>query len=204
MVPVGALTAGCAASPAPAPVPAEEPARPVTTVGRALEADVALGLGERAFTMTLSRKDGSPGEKIRCLNFSYEVIAPRDAASGQATGRRQHKPITIIKEWDATSPLLLQALVSQEPIASVKLEFSRSKPGSPGGMDVFQEITLRNAQVSGIASTVGEAGGDCDDARKGARCPDPRELEEVSFVCQSMTVRSLTGGTTAEDAWTTP
>lgn len=30
------------------------------------------------------------------------VVAPRDAATGQATGRRQWTPIRIIKEWPAS------------------------------------------------------------------------------------------------------
>ena len=38
------------------------------------------------------------------LSFEYEVKAPRDAASGLPTGKRQHKPMTITKEWDKSSP----------------------------------------------------------------------------------------------------
>ena len=35
------------------------------------------------------------------------VRMERDAASGMASGKRQHKPITIFKEWDESSPQLL-------------------------------------------------------------------------------------------------
>ena len=31
---------------------------------------------------------------------------PRDSGSGLATGKRQHKPLAIIKEWGATTPQL--------------------------------------------------------------------------------------------------
>jgi hypothetical protein len=31
--------------------------------------------------------------------FEYTVVAPRDRASGMATGKRMHKPMTITKEW---------------------------------------------------------------------------------------------------------
>jgi hypothetical protein len=31
------------------------------------------------------------------------VKSPRDAASGQATGKRQHAPIRIVKEWESSS-----------------------------------------------------------------------------------------------------
>jgi len=33
-------------------------------------------------------------------------IAPRDAASGMPTGKRMHKPMTIVKEWGAATPKL--------------------------------------------------------------------------------------------------
>lgn len=45
--------------------------------------------------------------RVRCADgavaaaFEYDVKAPRDVAAGQASGKRQHKPFTIIKEWDA-------------------------------------------------------------------------------------------------------
>ena len=34
------------------------------------------------------------------------IVSPRDAASGLPTGKRMHKPMTIIKEWGAASPKL--------------------------------------------------------------------------------------------------
>ena len=33
------------------------------------------------------------------IALEYTVVSPRDAASGQASGKRMHKPITITKEW---------------------------------------------------------------------------------------------------------
>ena len=35
------------------------------------------------------------------------MTSPRDAASGQATGKRMHKPFTIVKEWGAATPQLM-------------------------------------------------------------------------------------------------
>ncbi|MEO7787725.1 MAG: hypothetical protein ABIR77_07890 [Sphingomicrobium sp.] len=34
------------------------------------------------------------------------LYAPRDMATGMATGKRMHKPFTIVKEWGAASPSL--------------------------------------------------------------------------------------------------
>ncbi len=38
------------------------------------------------------------------LEFTYAAQSPRDAATGQASGKRQYKPVTIVKEWGALSP----------------------------------------------------------------------------------------------------
>lgn len=37
------------------------------------------------------------GEKIGLIPFNHEVKSPRDAASGQASGKRQHKPLAIAR-----------------------------------------------------------------------------------------------------------
>ncbi|WP_028968777.1 type VI secretion system tube protein Hcp [Sphingomonas sp. URHD0057] len=59
--------------------------------------------------------DGRPDTAVIRLNCAagvihaaqYQVISPRDQASGQATGKRMHKPFTIVKEWDAATPQLM-------------------------------------------------------------------------------------------------
>ena len=37
---------------------------------------------------------------------SYQIISPRDLASGQPTGKRMHKPFVVTKQWEAASPQL--------------------------------------------------------------------------------------------------
>jgi hypothetical protein len=41
-----------------------------------------------------------------------EVKSPRDAASGQATGKRQHQPVAVSKEYDKSSPVLAKSVSS--------------------------------------------------------------------------------------------
>ncbi len=60
------------------------------------------------------------------LSFEYSVQAPRDIATGQASGKRQHSPVIFTKEWGASSPLLLQALVSNEILENVEFDFIKS------------------------------------------------------------------------------
>lgn len=62
-------------------------------------------------------------DKIMAHKFLYEVSSPRDIASGQASGKRQHKPMVIVKEWGAASPQLFQALVTNELLPEVLVDF---------------------------------------------------------------------------------
>jgi len=57
--------------------------------------------------------DGLPDDaiiRLHCtggvLQAADFVVKPREASSGQASGKRMHKPITIIKEWGAATPQL--------------------------------------------------------------------------------------------------
>jgi len=43
------------------------------------------------------------GDKLQSSDFA---VKPREAKAGQATGKRMHKPITVIKEWGAATPQL--------------------------------------------------------------------------------------------------
>src|SRR4051794_17781015 len=60
------------------------------------------GLPDDAY-LRLSCADG------KLQQASYQVIAPRDIATGQASGKRMHKPLTVVKEWVAASPELAAA-----------------------------------------------------------------------------------------------
>src|SRR5438132_559214 len=64
--------------------------------------------------------------EIMGLAFDYDVQSPRDAATGQPTGRRIHKPLVITKRIDAASPQIYQALATNEVLRSVQLDFVRT------------------------------------------------------------------------------
>lgn len=56
----------------------------------------------------------------------YEVRSPRDSASGMASGKRTHHPVTFVKEWGASTPQLRELLprfrVSSLPSARADAE----------------------------------------------------------------------------------
>lgn len=56
----------------------------------------------------------APGIDCPSVDNPNEVTSPRDAASGLPTGKRQHKPMTITKELDKSSPTLEQPITSND------------------------------------------------------------------------------------------
>jgi len=90
----------------------------------------------------------SAHDKIPLLSFSYEVRAPRDVASGQASGKRQHRVLTVVKEWGAASPQIFQALTSNEVLNSVVIEAMET--AADGSEHVKGTFTLTNAVISRV------------------------------------------------------
>lgn len=128
---------------------------------------------------------------IPCSQFLLSLTAPRDASSGQATGRRQWSPIVVTKEWGAASPQILSAVSTNEALPLVEFEFLRSNP--QGMESVFETVTLTNATISAFKQYVGfpDAG----------EPPNPHPLEDVSFTFQKIEVTNSEGKTTAVDDW---
>jgi type VI secretion system secreted protein Hcp len=109
--------------------------------------------------------------------LDHEIVSPRDAATGQASGRRQHKPITFVKVMGAPTPMLLNALVNNENLPTVKIAIT------DGTSNTVMTIELTNASVASWTQ-VGDH-------------------ERVSMTYQKITWTWLDGGITAEDDWAT-
>lgn len=88
-------------------------------------------------------------EIIAC---NHTIKSPRDTASGQATGKRQHMPIRTRLYYDQAMPQFYQSLVFNESLKEVVIAyFSPNKLGTAGGAGVetlTYEIKLTNAFVS--------------------------------------------------------
>jgi len=80
-------------------------------------------------------------DPIPVTAVSHEIVSPRDPASGLPTGQRQHKPITITKPIDASSPLFLNALVTNENLKTVVITLTTADK-------TVETITLTNASVA--------------------------------------------------------
>jgi type VI secretion system secreted protein Hcp len=63
-------------------------------------------------------------DTILVQGFDHVVEIPTDDR-GVASGRRTHRPMTIIKEIDRSTPMLYQALCSNELLTEVTLNWYR-------------------------------------------------------------------------------
>ena len=79
-------------------------------------------------------------------SYSHEIVSPRDAASGQATGKRQHKPLTIRKEIDKSTPLLMRAIFTNQTLPAVQMTLN----GRDG--KAVATVKLTNASVADHAA----------------------------------------------------
>lgn len=131
---------------------------------------------------------------IALFAVSYEVAIPYDPQSGHASGKRQHKPVMIAKAIDQATPKLLQALVTNETLTTVKIEFWRRAPETAGPYFV---VALTNALlVDGKLASSGGA-----EASELARFD---EYEEFQMTYQKIEWTWVQGGVTAQDDWSAP
>ncbi len=128
--------------------------------------------------------------KIQGLSFSYEVLSPRDAVSGQAVGRHRYKPITFLKAWDAATPRLFQALVTNEMLRSIVFEFYGTT--ADGAEKVRHTITLTDASVEDIRLFTGNV----DQINQ----YEAHDLEEVSLIFQKIRIQDNATGLSSADS----
>lgn len=145
------------------------------------------GSGERMFITVEGTKQGKfkgqdnqlkQGDRTEITNFAYEVVSPRDLASGASSGKRQHKPITITKPIGAATPQFFQAITTNEVLKTVVISFYNEYPSEAGPSF---EVKLTNANVSGFKQE--------------------KFNEHISFTFQKIEIESKLGKTAAMDDW---
>lgn len=127
-------------------------------------------------------RDDDKNGSIALVAVVHSLVSPRDAATGLASGKRQHHPITVTKETDATTPIFYGLLARNEEIT--KAEFFFFGAADQGGFlagreELLYKITLKKAFVSRM-DFVGYAD---EEAKGGGRLP---LRDRISFVYDSI------------------
>lgn len=134
---------------------------------------------------------------IEVLAYDWGIVSPRDPASGQATGKRMHKPFVVTKRIDKTTPHLVARCATGEHIKKATLILRRT--GAQGAMETFIKIELRNVLVTSIANFDPDVDGDGLGERTGSK-----GVERVSFVYEQIALMDGSGGLLYVDDWSTP
>jgi type VI secretion system secreted protein Hcp len=132
--------------------------------------------------------------KIMVIAAEHEIVSPRDPASGLPTGKRMHRPFTITKELDKSSPLLYKMLASNERSTEWELQFWAPSAQGTGTEVQHYTVKLTNATIADIKFHM-----------LNTKNPDLvkySEYEEVSFTYQKIEWTWTDGGISAQDDWT--
>ncbi|HKV05378.1 MAG TPA: type VI secretion system tube protein TssD [Candidatus Acidoferrales bacterium] len=132
--------------------------------------------------------------EIRGSQFSLQLTAPRDNATGQASGRRQYAPVSFTKQWDASSPQIFQAAATGETLSLVQFDFVRT--ALDGRENVYETIKLTDAIISSVKDYIGYP--------QHGEQSDTHELEEVEITFQKIEVTYNDGKSTFMDDWNSP
>jgi len=130
-------------------------------------------------------------DEVLCQAQEHEVYIPRDPQSGQPTGQRVHKAITITKVFDKASPKLYQALVTGERMTDVTFKYFRISPA--GAMEHYFTVKLDTAIIVSVRSWI-------------PNCLDPAKetfthMEDISFTYTKIGWTWEIDGIAAEDSW---
>ena len=122
---------------------------------------------------------------IAVYEWSWECSGSRDLRTGMPSGKRQHSPLVCHVPLGKYSPLLAQALWTNEALTKVKLDFVRAS--DQGDNALFYTIELKNASLSQI---------------RDSSAPDEGyPMQELSFTYENIKMLYVDGGVEAEDDW---
>jgi type VI secretion system secreted protein Hcp len=145
------------------------------------------------------RVDGIEGEvtqkgregQIEVFAFSHEVASPYDVTTGQATGKRSHSPLKTVTRISKATPLLAQALGTNQILKKVEIFFWNTT--QTGTEQNYFKITIENCRV--VSRRLWSP--NKLDASTASYIP----LEEVSFSYQKITWTFVNGGIEYQDTW---
>ncbi len=138
------------------------------------------------------------------IGLDYGVASPTDLSTGLASGKRQHSPFVITKEFDGASPQIFQALVDNENLPTVEVDLVR-------GSETFYKYVLTDAHLTNLhqsmtTNCVGSA--PCKAVGPDGNIVGPdTPVESVAMVFRHIEVTYVPGTkglNTAGDSWFSP
>ena len=117
--------------------------------------------------------------EVRGAGGTGNVVESKSQNKKVESGKRQHKPITVVKEVDATDALYLEALKTHEQLTEVMVDLN-AKAKEP------MKLQLKDAFISRIEN----------------KKINGKEYLEIEFTYQQIEWTFSAGKTTHQDDWT--
>jgi type VI secretion system secreted protein Hcp len=133
--------------------------------------------------------DGREGTII-VQSVDHVVEIPTDSR-GISTGRRVHRPMTITKEIDCSTPMLYQALCTGERLTEVTLDWYRVEES--GGQELYYTVYMQNVIISKLHPWMPNT---LDQKNSGFR-----HMEDVSFMYEKIRWTWVQDGIEFDDTW---
>lgn len=143
-----------------------------------------------------SKKEARKDKWLEGVGIKMGSQVPADPNTGEVKGHRQHRPLTITKEWGASSPQFLQAHWTNEVLDEVIIEVVGRDEGGKKEK-VMERITLNDAVVVDVDRY-------SDKSAKDAVEHDTHHLESISFRYRKILVENIDAGTSTSDDWNAP
>src|SRR5262249_18093349 len=123
-----------------------------------------------------NQEDGHAGS-IECTYFQYAVTQNINKGTGLAQGKRVHEPIVIRKPIDQSTPLLFNALVTNQ-VAEGSFRFYRL--GADNETHNFYTVEIKAGRIVAINEV------SPDNENVGGAGSSSFPMEEVSFTFQTI------------------
>ena len=114
---------------------------------------------QRVFITVIAKTQGQfTGEnnttRMEISGFEMEVNSPKDLATGQSSGKRQHLPVMFQKATGPASVQFYKAVASNEQLTTITFEVYKPSAGGTSVLDY--KITLKNATVASFKQSFAE------------------------------------------------
>ncbi len=136
--------------------------------------------------------DGPYKGSIEVQSWSWGTSNVVEPQSGLPTGKRQHKPMTLVKRIDKSSPQLYEKIVQGKHFTEVHIVMVKNR--ASGQPETVGTITLSDVVITSIRSD-GGIDNDCDGESEDV------DLETVSLVFQKISWEWTGSGVVFEDEW---
>jgi type VI secretion system secreted protein Hcp len=138
-------------------------------------------------SVTVQGREGS----VEVIGFSHGLNIPVDSSSGKITGTRSHSPMSIEKEFDASSPYLYKAVATGQTLQSAELKWY--KINDAGREHVYFIMFLEGVKITGVNPGMPNT--------KLSEMSSLNHVETVSIMYERITWHYTDGNIKHTDSW---